>query len=497
VAVQREQVAALKALGYTNAELARHYIAWSLMISLLGAAAGIGVGAWLGSGMTGMYNDFFRFPTLLYQLSTAKVVAALLIGTLAGIAGAVIAVGRVVRLAPAVAMRPAAPAAFHGMWIERMWRSHVSPAARMVLRNTLRQPVRFMLSALGVSLAIAVLIVGLFFIDSIDLLLRLQFETAQRQDVTVMFARPVSGAAVFELQSLPGVLRVEPFRSAPVEIRSGPRTRRDVILGLPSEPILNRVIDRIMQPVTIARDGLVMSATLADAMRVRPGDTVDISLLERGRAFQPVVVSGLADEYLGTSLYMERETLQRLMREGDTMSGAFLRIDRARQAELYDRLKILPAISGVSLKYAALASFRETIAQNMLILVFFNVGFAAIIAYGVVYNAARIIVSERSRDLASLRVLGFSRGEVSFILLGELAVIVLLSIPWGLAIGQGLSSILVRALESELYRFPLVVSLRTRLFAVAVVVVAGLVSALIVRRRVDRLDLVAVLKTRE
>ena len=498
VAVQREQIAALKAVGYTNAELARHYIAWSLVVSLAGATAGIVVGAWLGSGMTGMYNDFFRFPTLLYRLSAGNVLAALAIGAAAGIAGAVVAVQRVVRLAPAVAMRPAAPERFHQTWIERAGlRRRLSPAATMVLRNTVRQPARTMLSAIGVSLAVAVLIVGLFFIDSLDVLLRLQFELAQRQDVTVAFTQPTSASAVVELRRLPGVMSVESFRSAPVEIRSGHRTRLTTILGRPIEPTLNRVIDRSRQPVSMAPAGLVMSATLARALGVQPGHTVEIALLERGRSVRRVTLSALSDEYLGTSLYMDRQALQRLIGEGETISGAFLRIDRAREADLYDRLKTLPAVSGVSLKHAALASFRETIAQNMLTLVFFNVGFAAIIAYGVVYNAARIILSERSRDLASLRVLGFTRGEVSRMLLGELGVIVILSLPVGLALGHALSTVLVRALESELYRFPLVITPRTQLFAVGVVMISALISALIVRRRVDGLDVVAVLKTRE
>jgi putative ABC transport system permease protein len=498
VAIQREQIAALKAVGYTNAELARHYMAWSLAVSLAGAATGVAVGAWLGSGMTSMYNDFFRFPTLLYRLSLGTVLAALAIGSAAGLVGAVVAVRRVARLAPAVAMRPAAPASFHQTWIERAGlRRRLSPEATMVLRNTVRQPARTALSALGVSLAVAVLIVGLFFIDSLDVLLRLQFETAQRQDVTVAFTQPVSASAIFELRRLPGVMSVESFRSAPVEIRSGQRTRQNVILGLPLEPVLNRVIDRNMEPVSIAPAGIVMSATLAGTLGVRPGQTAEIALLERGRSNKTVTLTALTDEYLGTALYMERGALQRLIGEGDTVSGVFLRVDRARETELYRRLKTLPAVSSVSLKHAALASFRETITRNMLILVFFNVGFAAIIAYGVVYNASRIILSERSRDLASLRVLGFSRAEVSRMLLGELAVIVALSLPVGLALGHALSTVVVRALESELYRFPLVITPRTQLFAVAVVLVSAIISALIVRRRVDRLDLVAVLKTRE
>lgn len=498
VAIQREQIAALKAVGYTNGELARHYIAWSLSVSLAGAAIGIAAGAWLGSGMTGMYNDYFRFPTLLYRLSAGNVVMALAIGASAGIGGAVFAVRRVVRLAPAVAMRPAAPASFRQTWIERMGlRRRLSPAATMVLRNTVRQPMRTMLSALGVGLALAVLIVGLFFVDSMDVLLRLQFELAQRQDVTVAFTEPVSGSAAFELRRLPGVMDVEPFRSTPVEIRSGTRRRQGAILGLPLDPELNRVIGRSMRPVSLAPSGLTMSRTLAGVLGVQPGDTVEVEVLEKGRAVRSVLVSALVDEYLGTSLYMERHALAGLVGGGDTISGAFLRVDQARETDLYRRLKTVPAVSAVSLKRAAVASFRETLEENMLVLVFFNVAFAGIIAYGVVYNAARIVLSERSRDLASLRVLGFSRGEVSLILLGELGVIVALSLPAGLLLGHGLSAFIVRALESELYRFPLVITPRTQLFGIGVVLVSAIVSALIVRRRVDRLDLVAVLKTRE
>ena len=494
VAVQREQIASLKALGYTNAELARHYTAWSLCVSVIGTAAGVLVGAWLGSGMTAMYNDFFRFPTLLYRLTPEYVLGALAIGCSAGMIGAVVAVRRVARLAPAVAMRPAAPEHFRQTWLERIGlRRGLSPAATMVLRNTVRQPIRTALSAVGVSLAAAVLVVGLFFMDALDVLLRVQFETAQRQDVTVTFTQPVSSSATFDLWTLPGVMAIETFRAAPVEIRTGTHTRQQAILGLPLEPAVNRVIDREAQPVSMSPAGLVMSATLAEALGVQRGDTVEVELLESGRAIRSVVVSQLTDEYLGTSVYMERQALQRLLGEGDTISGAFLRVDQSRETELYRRLKALPTVSSVSLKRAALESFRKTIAQNMLILVFFNVTFAAIIAYGVVYNAARIILSERSRDLASLRVLGFSRGEVSAILLGELGVIVVLAIPLGLAIGQGLGFALITALDSELYRFPLIVTPRTRLFAASVVLVSALASGLIVRRRVDRLDLVAVL----
>jgi putative ABC transport system permease protein len=498
VAVQREQIAALKAVGYSNGELGRHYIGWSLAVSLSGAALGIGVGAWLGTSMTSLYNDFFRFPQLLYRLSPAYVVLALAIGSVAGIVGALAAVGRVVRMAPAEAMRPAAPERFRQTWIERAGlRRGLSPVARMILRHTASQPVRTTLSSIGISLAVAILIVGLFFVDAIDLLLRVQFEAAQRQDVTVTFTQPVSSSAVHALGRLPGVMAVEPVRFVPVRLRHGTTTRTTAITGLPFEPALNRVLDEAQRPVAMSASGLVMSASLAEVLGVQAGDLVQVEVLEGERPIRSVRVDRLVEEFLGTSVYMAQAPLHDLLREGRPLSGAFLRVDRQRESELYETLKAVPAVAGVSLKRAAVESFRETIAQNMMTLVVFNVIFAGIIACGVVYNAARIALSERSRDLASLRVLGFTRGEVSTILLGELAVVVAIAVPLGLLVGQGLSAAILKGLESELYRFPLVITGRTRVFAVTVVIVSALLSGLLVRRRIDRLDLVAVLKTRE
>ncbi len=498
VAVQREQIAALKAVGYSNGELARHYMGWSLIISIGGAAIGVGLGKLLGLGMVTMYNSYFDFPALTHELAPGYVLRALAIGAVAGLAGALVAVRHVVGLAPAEAMRPPAPERYRQTLVERLGlRRRLSPAARMILRNTASQPIRTALAIVGVSLAVAILIVGLFFVDAMDDLLRVQFEVMQRQDVTVTFTEPVSARARFELERLPGVLEVETTRMVPVDIRHGQFSRRTAITGLVPGPTLNRVIDASQRPVPVAADGLVMSATLAKVLGVRPGDSVELRVLEGARPIRQITVQRLVDDYMGASAYMTQGALHRLMREGESMSGAYLRIDTAAETTLFDRLRKTPAVSGVLLKRAMVQSFKDTIMQNMGTLVLFNVVFAGVIAYGVVYNASRIILSERGRDLASLRVLGFTRREVSAILLGELAVIVVSAIPVGLAIGQALSAFIVWGTQTELYRFPLIVTARTRVFAAVVVLVSAAISGLIVRRGVDRLDLVAVLKVRE
>jgi putative ABC transport system permease protein len=498
VAVQREQIAALKAVGYTNGELARHYVGFSVIISIAGAIIGAGLGKWLGVGMVGMYNSFFKFPALVHHVAPEYVIRAIGIGAIAGLAGALTAVRHVVSLAPAEAMRPPAPERFRQTFIERVGlRQHLSPAVRMILRNTASSPIRTSLAILGVSLAVAILVVGLFFVDAIDELLRVQFEVIQRQDITVTFNEPASANARYELARLAGVTQIEATRSVPVEIRHGHLSRRSAITALETDPTLNRVIDAALRPVPLAVDGVVMSVTLGQVLDVHPGDTVELRVLEGTRPVRQVKVQRLVDDYMGANAYMTLGSLHRLMREAGSLSGAYFRVDAVVEPALLEQLKRTPVIAGVLLKSAMVQSFKETIMANMMTMVLFNVMFAGLIAYGVVYNSSRIILSERGRDLASLRVLGFTRREVSAILLGELGVIVLAAIPVGLVIGQALGALLVWATNSELYRFPLLVTGRTRLFAVVVVLLSAAISGFIVRRRVDHLDLVAVLKVRE
>ncbi len=287
------------------------------------------------------------------------------------------------------------------------------------------------------------------------------------------------------------------MRVVPARLRSGHRVRQLVVTGLPARPSLHRVVDRSLRPIELPPDGLVLSAKLGELLAVGPGDTVYMEVLEGARPVRPVVVNRLVEEYMGMSAYMEIDALRRVMREGGTLSGASMAVDRLELEQLYARLKETPAVAGVALKWTAIENFNETLRRNFNVMIFFNILFSSIIAFGVVYNAARIALSERSWELASLRVLGFTRAEISAILLGELGVVTLIAIPVGLLLGYGLAALTVTAFDTELYRFPLVVTARTFALAALVILVAATLSGLSVRRKLDQLDLVAVLKTRE
>ena len=498
VSVQREQIAALKALGYTNGELSWHYGKLSLVIGAAGGFFGLVFGAWLGSAMTGIYNDFFRFPTLQYFLPANVVFGGVVVSFVAASLGALNAVRRVAALPPAEAMRPEPPARYRRSWLERAGLARfLSAPVRMILRNVGRHPVRAATSVMGIAAAVSMLILGTFFLDSIAVLMDLEFFVIQRHDVMVNFVEPASGRSIYDLGRLPGVLYAEPARSVPVRLRSAQRSRIVLLQGRVASPELNRVVDVRSGPVRLPPDGLVLSLKLAEVLGARPGDDLTVEMLDGRRRSLQVPVAGIVEEYMGTSAYMEVDALRRMAGEGPSLTGAYLKVDAAYTDRLYDRLKAIPAVAGVSLKGSAIESFEKTLAETFYVMIFFNLLFSGVIAFGVVYNAARVSLSERSRELASLRVLGFTRGEISFILLGELATVTLMAIPIGMVLGYLFAGLLVAAFNTELYRFPLVVSARTFAYAASAVLVAATLSGLAVRRRLDHLDLVAVLKTRE
>jgi putative ABC transport system permease protein len=330
-----------------------------------------------------------------------------------------------------------------------------------------------------------------------DTLAEIQFSRVQRQDVTVTFVEPRSSAAIAEIRSLPGVLSAEPLRSVPARLRFGHRSRQLAITGQVADPDLSRIVDLSGEVVTLPPEGLVMSKILGEVLGVRAGDRITVEVLEGERPVREAEVVRLVDDYMGIAAWMEKGALHRLMREGGSLSGAHLLVDPAQLERLYARLKATPAVAGITLTEKALHSFRDLAAQNMQIMTSFNVTFAAIIAFGVVYNAARISLSERTRELASLRVLGFTIGEISLILLGELALVTFAALVPGLLLGWGLAELLLLGFQSEVYRIPLVITPQAAAWSVLVVLLAAALSGFAVRRRLDHLDLVAVLKTRE
>ncbi len=498
IATQRGEIAALKAIGYTNTAIAAHYFKLVLLIVALGIIMGVALGAWLGYQLISMYTAFFHFPKLIYRVQLWIPLAAASISLIAALGGTLNTMRNIMQLAPAEAMRPPAPTQFHRMLLERLGlEKFLSPQVRMITRTLERRPLRTLLTAFGIACSVAIIVSGTFWRDAIDYLITVQFSQAEREDAQITFTNPVNKRGQYAIAHLPGVLFAEGSRSVPVRLRAGHLTYLTAISGLPEDAKLRRLLDANQHPITIPTDGVLLTDRLAQKLDIRPGDHLQMEVLEGNRIKKDVLVTGVVNDMFGLSVYMSLHALNHLLGEGNTISSVAVALDRTQLQAFNTETKATPKIATVSFKASALQSFEETSARNILVFTSIVTAFAAAIAVGVVYNSARIALAERAWELASLRVLGFTRREVSALLLGELGVELILAIPFGLWLGYLLSLLLVSLTHNETISIPVIVAPRTYAYAALITLAAGMVSALIVRHRIDRLDLVGVLKTRE
>jgi putative ABC transport system permease protein len=498
IGMQREQIATLAAFGLAPREIGWHYLKLALVVLAGGAALGLPLGWWLGVNLTAMYSRFFRFPVLEFRPDPWAIGGSLAVAAAAALAGVAQSVRRAVRIRPAAALQPEPPAVYRPALPERLGLAPLlSPTTRMMLRHLERRPVASALTVLGIALGAAVMVLGMFVGDAIQRLADVQFTEVQRFDRSVTFVEPSGPAVVAELARLPGVVAVEPFRVAAATLRFGHRERRQEIMAPRADGELLRILDDRGREYVPRRDGLVVSARLAELLGAGPGDALEVDVLEGRRPRVSLVIAATVDDMVGTSAWLHADALRDLLGTGPTFSGAFLAIDRARAADLDARLADSPRVAGFVSRELQLGTFRETIARTLLRMRTVNTLFAIAIACGVVATTARQSVIERSRDLASLRVLGFTRPEVAAILLGEQAILTLAAVPLGLVLGRGFVTLTTWGYDTELFRVPAVVHPRTYALAALTVFAAALAAAGIVRRLLDRLDLVAVLKARD
>jgi putative ABC transport system permease protein len=499
LSLQRSQIATLKAVGYRNGEIIRHYLGFVLLILLGGSAMGVGLGALLGHGMVGLYRPFFRFPNLAFSLDASTVITCVALSIGAGVAGALVAVVRAARVPPAEAMLPESPALYRRPLLEALGLPRVvGVAGRMVVRELLRRPLRAALSALAIALATATVISGRFGDDAVSLLFELVFDRAQRDDIEVVYSGPLPTSVTHELAALPGVLAAEGRRTVGVRARAGSRYRDVGVIGHDtsvSAPL--RSVPRWpMRAFAPPEDGVAASRKLAEVLGVSVGATLELELLEGDRRTVRVVVTELLDDVFGLGLHMSLAHLRRLLDEEGNITSTLLVVDRADEDKLTGRLAAMPKVASIARRRDVMEKFHEQ-TRYMWVTMAILTAMGATIAFGVIYNQARIALSTRSRDLASLRVLGFTRREISAVLLGELAAYVCLGIPLGWILGAWLVGLIAGSADPESYRMPTYISAATYAFGTLVTVLAAATSALIVRRGLDRLDLVSVLKARE
>lgn len=497
IAVERREISLLKAFGYSNLQVGMHYAKLALAMAAAGIVPGWAIGAALGHYNTALYSEFFRFPFLYFRPSGGEFALSAAISMASALAGAAWAVRTAVSLAPAEAMRPPVPESHRGSILPAAITRSLDNQTRMLLRQVARNPLRAALTSAGIALAIAVLAMAIRIPYAVDRLASSHFQDTQRQDLTVGFFEPRADEARFALARMPGALAVEPMRIVPAELEAGRRRHRGAVTGLPAGGRLYAIADVAGWTLPVPPGGLVLGTLLAEKLGVAVGDSVSVKILEGARPRLELPVVGLHETYIGMPAYMDLAALNRALGDPAMFGYANMLIDPAHAGELYAELKQVPAVATVAVRESALGKFYDTLGDTLLIFVSFFVAFGCALVIGVVYNATRIALSERGREFATLRVLGFTRAEISYLLLGEAALLMVAAVPLGCLGGAGLIWIMTEAMQTELFRVPLVLPAAAFARAILISLAAGVLAAVLVRRRLDRLDLIAVLKTRE
>lgn len=498
ISTERQQIGILKAFGYTNRSVSWHYIKLAMAITVVGVVIGFALGAVLARLLTHLYSDSFRFPVLLFHLSPLSFVIGAGAAIFAAIIGALNAALKAARLEPAEAMHPAPPAGYRRSRLQKLGaKLPFDEPTRMIIRHVRRWPGRSATTILGVAASMGLLVGTLFSFDAIDSLTDTFFYRTDPYEAVFSFTEPRGNEAIIEFARLPGVISVEPSRNAVARLKNGPKEERIGVFGLLPDAKNKRVIDRQGQYTTLPSHGLTLSTQLSRMMDARIGDVLTIEFLMGRRPILEIPVTAIVEDFIGASAYMDKTRLNRILMEDDVVTGGYAKLDPAAMPAFRRAVLERPIINNVTLQSAAIRSFEETLDETISIMMNIYALIGGAIAASVVYNAARIALTERGRELASMRVLGFTKSEVSYILIGELTILTLVALPLGCLFGAALAWSIATSMSTKLFRVPLVIEASTYGVSALIVLVAGLVSAVLVIRRVSQLDMISVLKTKE
>ena len=495
---EREQIGLLKAFGYSSFEVSAHYFKFVLAIAIGGALVGCLIGVMVGRSYADLFQQYYKFPFLVFRVDPQAFIIGILVSVFTASAGALFVLRNVFALTPAVAMRPPAPADYStaGGFLAVVNRLFDQPT-RMVLRRVARHPGRAFGAALGVGAGMGLSAASIGLMMTFTTVVDQTFDYVDRSDMTVVFAALRSDKTLYELNALEGVAQVEPFRVVPVIMRNGLHSHKGALTGLIANPQQFRAVDKDLNPIRLRDDGIIIAKALAKKLAIAPGQTMTIEVQEGERPILSMPIVGIAETLSGAPAYLQIGALNRALKQPSQISGAYLQIDEKYQSELYESLKAMPFIAGASLKSTSREAFETLMDQSAGSMRYVMSFIAAIITFGIVYNSTRIAFAERARDLASLRVIGFTKGETAFVLLGELAIMVILAVPIGIAFGIGLNVAIVEGFSTDLYQIPN--QLQPEAFGTAgiAVLVSSIFSGWMVKRNMDGLNLVSALKTRE
>ncbi|MCS7237536.1 MAG: ABC transporter permease [Thermoguttaceae bacterium] len=474
---QRTVIGLLKALGYTDWEVAWHYAKLATVVGLLGSLLGIGVGQWAAAAMTDVYREYFEFPRLQSQPYPALWFVTLTANALCIWLGSARGLRAVLRLQPAEALRPKAPRSGGALPFEQLipWWHALSWSWRGALREIYRHPARSALTAGAILGAVALVGNTLMMMDSTWFMVEFQFSKVARSNLDISFVHKKRAASVrLAGKRLAGVTSAEPMLYLPCTLIHGRRQRKLAITGVPKGAKLTVPHDREGRAVPIPPVGLLLTRKVAEILAVAPGQQIVVEFTEGHIRRQVVPVAAIVDTFIGLEAFAELGYLSRLVGHRPICSALKIRALPGPEGmeSIVRQAKLWPEAQTVSPRWQSVQSLRRIVAQNLGVFLGVILVFAGGLFVGTVVSSIVVTASERATEMATLHALGFTRREIAGLFYRENAQLSLLGTVAGLGGGWLLTVALSRAYESELFRFPVIWNVNTALWTIVFVLAA-------------------------
>ncbi|MBE0466629.1 MAG: ABC transporter permease [Candidatus Desulforudis sp.] len=500
VRAQRGQIGIMKALGYDSGQIMLHYTGYALAVAVLGATLGSGLGLLFVSAITGLYGQFFNLPLVSARPDYAVVGHGFALGLAVATISGLTASRSVTGIHPAESMRPEPPKGGGRVFIEHwgwLW-TKLDPSWRLSLRTISRNWVRFGVTVAGVICAVGMLVVALFANDSVDYMLHRHYYQDQDADYVLNFTAPLPEPELTDITRLDGVLAAEPFFQVPVKLSFAGRSEDEVLMGLPADAVMRTLFTDTGRALPVPETGMIVNETAAAKLGVQVGDQVQVETrLGLGPPrHSTFTVEGLNHQLIGGGAYVSLEQANQALQERNLISGVMLRVDPGLAQAVESEINAMTGVSAVLGRQQELDNFYELL-DMMVASVAIMVGFAAVLGFAIVYNTAMVNFTERRRELATLRVVGFSFRGVSGLLLKETFLQSVLGVALGLPFGLLLARGMIEAQSTDLYSLPVIISAQSYVLAALGGILFILVAQRFIARGVRRLDLVDVLKNKD
>ena len=496
---QRTQIGVLKAVGFTNVQVLTYYMSYSAIIAFIGSFIGSIIGTYMGVGMTKLYNQYFNLPLGDVKIYGEFVVPAFMLTLFFCLFAGYNSCKAIFKIMPSEAMREKSPQSGKKIIVEKIdliWRN-ISYLEKIIIRNLFRYKKRALLISIGVIFSSAILLVALSMSDSMNFMIKQQYGNIQDYDIKVKLSKLISVEELNNIKNITHVKELEPVLETGVEISNGWKSKNVGFTALVKDPQMYKVEDKNGNAISIPKNGILISEKLANTLGVKVNDSVNIKFYFPGKDKKEMVVKGIVVQYLGLSTYTSMDNLNGILGEGMIASSAVLKLDNINfENEVKDKLRDMPNVTSVESKTDSLNALLKTMG-GMEASIGVYIILSGILLIAVLYNIATINIFERQRELATLKVLGFTNNEVKKLIFNENYIIVIFGMIIGLPFGKWLGAYLMASSSTDAYTIPYIIEIKTYIIAIILTLLFTAITNLTLMKKIKALDMIEVLKNKE